>query len=339
MDNRDQTIKGFYEVISAYVTDTLFNHLYVSAKQSSKSLFDSYIDCVNAYVTTVKSDKAYYDTISEQIYKYFIHFTKYKNIGYGEFVDLIIKASVPNDYFEKLSKTNRLELCGNIICDCITNMAIYVVNIEIATVIVSKNQRMIQAKSLTDDIKKMGVDVLFSKRSELFNKFYQKKHQSRNACIDSANLAAIKTQLKEMVKKKVAAEMIAHAYATKINKLTKINGQIKDKYKNKIEALQIENNKLKAKIKKKSKYDIIVTQEDKTALSSAEEESVEEESVEEESAEEVSVEEESVEEESVEKGSVEEESAEKESVEEEFGEEESGEVEESNDDSDTVGSK
>lgn len=267
MEVRDQTIHGFYEVISSYVTDTLFNHLYNTARQSPKSLFDAYIDCVNAYVITIKSDKKYYDVISSQIYKYFTHCTTYKNIGFSEFIDLIVKASIPNDYYSKLSKDNRIELCSQVICDCITNMATYVVNIEIASVIVSKNNRMRQAKALTDDIKKMGVDVLFSKRSELFNKFYQKKHQARDACIDSANMAAIKTQLREAVKKKIAAELIAHGYATRINELVKDNNKLKDKYKNKIELLTNENEKLKAKIKKKSKYDVVVKQEDEDALS------------------------------------------------------------------------
>lgn len=250
METQSQKVKDIYEVVSTHFALLLFNQIYSIAKtRKTDSLYDSYVSCANIYVSSVRSDKEKFNTMAQQVYEYFIKITPYSSLGYTGFVDTVVGASTPAVYFPKLSRERRDELFDSIICDVLTGMTSYVLQPEILEKIVGNN-RMNEHKTTTD-LQAHGVEIMFSKRSSIISKMFQRNEQVRTGQ-ESTAFVNLKIEFRETLKKKIAAENQIVAQGDRIRLMEITYKKMKARMQAKIEELEEYNEQLKNKLKEQN---------------------------------------------------------------------------------------
>lgn len=216
-----------FEILAAYATDTLFNHIYASASVScgtGASLRDEYTRCVKAYVVGVKSDKKCYASVAQGVHRFFMSATRYSTLGYAEFVDRVVGVCVPAEFFGQLSSSDKDELLCSIICDLVSSAAVAATAPDMLARIVDGHDRAPGAtvRALQD----LAVAALVAKRSALHNQFLKKVGQVRDG-VSTEALGDIRQALQRLVMEKTAetaranlAEKVAFALKEKLDGLT-----------------------------------------------------------------------------------------------------------------------
>ena len=199
---KDARVNSIFEILGAYFCDTFFNHIYRSAHLNTKnnsSLTDEYIRRVHAYVIGVKTDKECYSEVVQGIHSYFIGTTRFTTMSFNDFVDNIIKVCVPADYFTQFTQQDKDELLSSIICDLVSNIAVYTTQPDILRKIIDehKTRAEVTVRMIQDSI----INFLTMKRTTIHNKFLQKIGQSREfVSIDT--IKDMEKVIKRLVKEK-----------------------------------------------------------------------------------------------------------------------------------------
>jgi hypothetical protein len=199
---KDARVNSIFEILGAYFCDTFFNHIYRSAHLNTKnnsSLTDEYMRRVHAYVIGVKTDKECYSEVVQGIHSYFIGTTRFTTMSFNDFVDNVIKVCVPADYFTQFTQQDKDELLSSIICDLVSNIAIYTTQPDILRKIIDehKTKAEITVRMIQDSI----ISFLTTKRTTIHNKFLQKIGQSREfVSIDT--IKDMEKVIKRLVKEK-----------------------------------------------------------------------------------------------------------------------------------------
>jgi len=199
---KDARVNSIFEILGAYFCDTFFNHIYRSAHLNTKnnsSLTDEYIRRVHAYVIGVKTDKECYSEVVQGIHSYFIGTTRFTTMSFNDFVDNIIKVCVPADYFTQFTQQDKDELLSSIICDLVSNIAVYTTQPDILRKIIDehKTRAEVTVRMIQDSI----INFLTIKRTTIHNKFLQKIGQSREfVSIDT--IKDMEKVIKRLVKEK-----------------------------------------------------------------------------------------------------------------------------------------
>jgi hypothetical protein len=199
---KDARVNSIFEILGAYFCDTFFNHIYRSAHLNTKnnsSLTDEYMRRVHAYVIGVKTDKECYSEVVQGIHSYFIGTTRFTTMSFNDFVDNVIKVCVPADYFTQFTQQDKDELLSSIICDLVSNIAIYTTQPDILRKIIDehKTKAEVTVRMIQDSI----ISFLTTKRTTIHNKFLQKIGQSREfVSIDT--IKDMEKVIKRLVKEK-----------------------------------------------------------------------------------------------------------------------------------------
>jgi len=229
-------ILSIFEILGAYFTDTLFNHVYISSKTrvtSSTSLTDEYVRQVQAYMVGVKNDKRCYCEVLQGVHKYFAIQTRYTAQTFGEFVDKIVRVCVPDEYYAKLSSGDKDELLGTIICDLISNMSAYVTSPEILRRIIDEHTT---SPSVTIRmIQDLSIKSLTTKRAAIFNMFLRKAGQAR-----AVEAPEVVDRLKDAIRQLAAELKEQEAKNKALQSEVKILKDREDKFRNVIKLMRAE---------------------------------------------------------------------------------------------------
>lgn len=209
--SHDPKVISVFEVIAAYFTDTIFNHVYYSAKSNltgNTSLTDEYVRRIQAYVVGVKNDEKCYGDVVQSIRTYFTGTTRYTTLSFAEFVDRIIGICVPEEYFRQFSPQDKDELLSSVICDLISNLSVYATKPDML-------RRIIDMHTTTPEvtirmIQDAAVNALITKRAAIHNKFLRKAGQARDT-IPMDVVDDMKKALRRLVKEKADIKIAADA--------------------------------------------------------------------------------------------------------------------------------
>ena len=207
--SHDPKVISVFEIIGAYFTDTVFNHVYHSAKTNitnKSSLTDEYVKRINAYVIGVKNDSRCYIDVIQGVHKYFISTTRYTTLSFAEFVDRIVGVCVPEEYFRQFSPSDKDEILSSVVCDLVSNIAVFTTRPDMLRRIIDDHTKSPEVTIRM--IQDAAVNSLITKRSILHNKFLKKMGQSRET-VSMDIVEDMKKALRRLVSEKneVTAEL------------------------------------------------------------------------------------------------------------------------------------
>ena len=203
--NHDPKVISVFEIVSAYFCDTVFNHIYHSAKTGlvgGASLTDEYVRRVQAYVVGVKSDGRCYSDVVQGVHTYFTGTTRFTTLSFAEFVDRIVGVCVPEEYFRQFSPQDKDELLSSVICDLVSNLAAFVTKPDTL-------RRVIDGHGVNPEVtirmlQDTAVHSLVTKRATLHNKFLHKMGQARDT-VPMDVVDDMKKALRRLVQEKTEA--------------------------------------------------------------------------------------------------------------------------------------
>jgi hypothetical protein len=221
--NYDPKIITIYEILGSYFTDILFNHIFLTAK-NTKNVIDEYVKNVKNYVSGMKNNMEYYNKIVKEIHQYFLKNVgkKFTDLTFANFIYRIISISVPEDHYSQLTHSDKEDIFSNIICELIAHLAAFVTTHNMLQLIIVQHKN--KAKTTIRSIQDSAVNFLIEKRALLHNKFVKtvgevKEHTS----------VAFTEDLKKMLKKTLKEKNEA------IEELENVYGELdslKKKYSN-----------------------------------------------------------------------------------------------------------
>ena len=216
-----------FEILAAYATDTLFNHIYGSAcvsKGAGDSLRDEYARCVKAYVVGVKTDRKCYASVAQGMHRFFMNATRYSTLGYADFVDQVVGVCVPEEFFGQLSSSDKDELLCSVVCDLVSSAGVAATTPDMLARIVDGHARAPGAtvRALQD----LAVSALIAKRSTLHNQFLKKVGQVRDV-VSTEALSDMRQAIQRLVMEKTAeaaranlAEKVAFTLKARLDQTT-----------------------------------------------------------------------------------------------------------------------
>src|SRR3989338_8341889 len=203
--NSDPRVLSVFEVVGAYFCDTIFNHVYSSARSnltSGSSLTDEFVRRIHAYVAGVRNDEKCYAEVVQGVHQYFTATTRYTALSFADFVDSIVGICVPEDYFRHFAPADKDEMLSSILCDLVSNLAAATTKPEMLHRIIDEHDKTptVTIRMLQD----AAVNVLITKRSALFNKFLRKMGQAREQ-VTMDVVEDMKNALRRLAKEKADA--------------------------------------------------------------------------------------------------------------------------------------
>lgn len=206
---QDPKIISVFEILAAYETDCVFNHVYHSAKTRATgdvSLTDEYVRCIQGYTIGVKTDEQCYSEVVRGLWKFFTSTTRFTTLSFAEFVDRVVGLCVPEDYFRQFSASDKDEILSSVLCDLVSNLGGVVTHPDMLRRIIDEHDRSpdVTVRMLQDAC----VNILITKRGALHNKFLKKIGQARElVSIDVFD--DMKSALRRLVKEKADAQVAA----------------------------------------------------------------------------------------------------------------------------------
>jgi hypothetical protein len=203
--SHDPRVISVFEIVSAYFTDTVFNHVHHSAKTNligGSSLTDEYVRRIQAYVIGVKNDGRCYSDVVQGVHTYFTSTTRFTTLSFAEFVDRIVGVCVPEEYFRQFSPQDKDELLSSVLCDLVSNLAAFATRADML-------RRIIDGHATTPEVtirmlQDAAVNSLITKRATLHNKFLRKMGQARDT-VSMDVIDDMKKALRRLVKEKAEA--------------------------------------------------------------------------------------------------------------------------------------
>lgn len=225
--NYDPKIVSIYEIISAYFTDILFNHVYLMAKNSKSTQYiDEYVKNVKNYVTGLKTNIEYYKKCIQEIHQYFLKNVgrKYMDLKLVDFVSRVISLSIPIDQYSKLSNSDKEDIFSNIITELIANMGAFVTTPDMVQAIVTNHTK--NTKVTIRSIQDNAVSFLIEKRALLHNAFVKNVGEVKEHTA-VAYTEDLKKSLKKAIKEKNDAIDDLENALDEVDALKKKNHQYK----------------------------------------------------------------------------------------------------------------
>jgi hypothetical protein len=207
--HHDQKVVSVFEVLSAYLTDCYFNHVYRTASDKlakDASLTDNYVRCIQSFAMGIKNDESCYGKLVQSLWRYFTSMTRFTAISFSEFVDRVTENCAPPEYFRQFSTSDKDEILSSMLCDLTINLATYVTRPDMLRRIIDEHR--VAPTVTVRMIQDAGVDYLLTKRSALRNEFLKKMGQARDQVPMDA-VEDMKKILRRIVKEK--AEVAARA--------------------------------------------------------------------------------------------------------------------------------
>jgi len=219
--NQDPAIVSIFEVIGAYFTDIVFNHLYSVASQKAaggNSITDCYLQNATAYTIGVKNDERCYREVVENVHRFFTDRTAYTTISFGGFVDRIVGACVPAEYFKQLPSQEKDELLSSIICQLVSDLAAYATTPDMLQRTIDRRSEPGMAPTAIRMMQDVAVSSLLTKRQTLHNKFLRSVGQS-TGLVSLDAVEDLKRALRRVVKEKAEAVAAAREAEAMIDSL------------------------------------------------------------------------------------------------------------------------
>lgn len=168
-----------FEILAAYFVDIYYNHLYIEAKKqkiekSVSSITDGYKHALNAYINGIENPKVYKKTLVG-IHDYFVA-SGFNNMNFYECIDRITKEFIPQDYYETVSKQQKISILKLIICQS-NKLFLEKIVRKFLELIIDFHDDVDNIRVLQDEY----INILMLERETMYHRFITKGENKSNA--------------------------------------------------------------------------------------------------------------------------------------------------------------
>lgn len=209
--SQDPKVISVFEVVGSFFVDVMFNHIYGSAKAGlaeGKSLTDEYVRLLQTFVKGIKGDAQCYSTVVRRVHSYFTTATRFTTLSFSEFVDHIVGACSPEEFFRSFTHSDKDELLSSILCDLVSNLAVAASRPEMLRMIIDEHSRA--PKVTIRALQNCAIEILVEKRNDTFNRFMKQIGQARET-ISREAADTMKAALRRLAVEKAEAATRAAA--------------------------------------------------------------------------------------------------------------------------------
>lgn len=198
MDRQDQITRDLYEAIGTHFVDLFVNAVHSAAQKSfqdrkSASVTDAYRTCVQAYVTSNKTNPDVYKRTLENLLQYVKNIHQFSFMTYTQMVDRLASTLIPDDMFSATRDENRDEIVSTAICDLIASLGKYVTQSEVIERVITPKLRTVDTVAT---LQNFALNAMNSTRDRMLNKFLGQVTQAK----DSVSLAHV-NKLNDAIRK------------------------------------------------------------------------------------------------------------------------------------------
>jgi len=215
--NEDKNTIYLFEIIGSFFTDTFFNHIYMNARikvSRNSSLMDEYVKKLQLYIIGIKNNQKCYINVFNQLHMYYNTVTN-QSTTMSEFINIIINACIPPSFINQMNNSNKQELVSNIICDLVSNLAVYISSPNIIKHIVIDHTTY--AEDTIRILQDYSIHILVNKKINILNKFLKETGEVEV----SNNSGEMVIGFKKIIKK------LLYERNELIEQITELNDQLK----------------------------------------------------------------------------------------------------------------
>lgn len=175
------------EVMTAYFVDLTYNHMYLEGKKLKingkvGSITEGYKHALNAFLKSLSNDNLYKKAVMG-IHQYFITFTSFSTISFGECVDRLSASFAPADYFKSLRRGERMGILRLVIKQAMQRFITKIVT-EYMAMIIDKHEDTDNVRIMQDEL----VNCFLLEREGVFQRFIASSCGKKT---DQSNIEAI----------------------------------------------------------------------------------------------------------------------------------------------------
>src|SRR6476661_2538456 len=192
-----------FELISAYFIDIYYNHLYCEGKKlrennnNISNITDGYKHALNAFMKGIENPTLYKRTLTG-IHNYFdMH--GFTSMTFTEFIDRITKDFIPDDYYNSVSKQQRIAILKVVISQA-NKIFIEKLVRKFLGLIIDNHKEQDNIKVLQNEF----VDILMLERENMYYKFIsvQTNKKNDNSVLDYKLIEEMKNEILKSCKEK-----------------------------------------------------------------------------------------------------------------------------------------
>lgn len=190
-----------FEILGAYFIDIYYNHLYLEARKlktngASSSITEGYKHALNAFLHGVDNPKLYKKTLIG-IHGFFLE-SGISSISFAECIERITEEFIPKDYYESVSKQQKISILKLVICQSNRVFMEKLVRKYIYLVIDNHNDPD-NIRILQDEF----IDILMIERQSMYHKFISiQTKTSKTPQIDIVLFESMQHEVKVLCKDK-----------------------------------------------------------------------------------------------------------------------------------------
>lgn len=225
-----------FEILAAYFVDIYYNHLYIEAKtlrtnKVEESITDGYKHALNAFIQGIENPKLYKKTLTG-IHNYFTA-SGFQIMNFYECIDRLTKEFIPQDYYETVSKQQKIAILKLIICQSNKVFLEKVVR-KFIKIIIDNHKDADNIRVLQDEM----IDIFILERESMYHKFVEKNSNKSN--INTKIIESMQHEIKTLLTEKFELKKLV----TNLKKIILKNNQEIREEKKYIEALLNNNSEL-----------------------------------------------------------------------------------------------
>jgi hypothetical protein len=225
-----------FQIVSAYIVDIYYNHLYVEAvkfKNEGKvsSITEGYRHTIYAFLkamdTNSKTYKAkHYTTMLQGINEYFITWTSFSTLTVADCINKITEEFVPTDYYKSLDMDQKRNILRTLLIQIIKEFSKIVAQ-EYISLIIDHHDNIDNVNILKDKM----IDCMMLQRENMYQQFLDTKVGKAAESIDKNLAVKMQKEIKNLLaeKEKLVDE---NTSLKKSNQITQDNSKLLiEKYK------------------------------------------------------------------------------------------------------------
>lgn len=240
-----ETIKIF-DIIGSFFIDVFYNNHYLLAKDVARegklNIVDAYRRNLQEYVNGIKNPKLFNQVI-DSLYKYYQNACK-DRLTFIDFYSLILQQFIPNDYVSTMKNNEKDRVFKDIINRSVNEFASLCVSHDVLNKIINDHANVSNVILMQDKI----IDIYIIIREDFHAKFTDKSMQDKTESVSKKTFDKLKAAYIE--EKRISCDLkseldtaknIIEQLMNKYNETNKNHEQIVNKLTNKINEMQIDN--------------------------------------------------------------------------------------------------
>ena len=199
-----RTISTF-NIISAYVTDIYYNHLYseamkMKAEGKTNSITEGYRHAIWAFINAINPDSGkykehHYKQLLKGINEYFTIWTSFSTLNLRDCINKVTQEFVPEDYFVNLDNDQRSNIIRKVLTNSIKEFSLVIIH-EYLNGIIDNHDETANIEALKDCM----TDILLMEREAMFRKFLDQNIGKKSETIDKSVGIKMQQEIKSLLK-------------------------------------------------------------------------------------------------------------------------------------------